>query len=166
MINGPTGELLTSTGWDRGQTISRTIRYTIPSNVADKYASVVAMVYKVGATLNTSEIQQAEKWKLLDSTATSLNNQIGPVTDFKLFQNYPNPFNPTTNISYQSPENGLHILKVFNVLGKEISVLVNEYRSAGKYSVEFDASELPSGVYYYQLIIGEYSQTRKMQLLR
>lgn len=166
MINGATGELLTASKWDQGQSFSKQIRYTVPNNIVEKNASIVAFVYKVGTTLNTSEIQQAEKWKLLDSIATSVNPEITPITEFELFQNFPNPFNPNTVISYQSPKDGFHSLKVFNTIGKEVAVLINEYRNAGKYEIDFDASELPAGVYFYQLIIGDYTKTLKMQLIK
>jgi hypothetical protein len=166
MINGATGELLTNTSWERGQTISKSYKYQIPNNIALKYASIVAMVYKLGSTLNTSEIQQAEKWKLLDTTATSTPTEVGPVAEFELYQNYPNPFNPTTVISYQSPTNGLHSLVIYDLIGKEVAVLVNEFRTAGKYDIEFDASNLPAGVYFYRLKVANFTKTRKMQLIK
>ncbi len=85
---------------------------------------------------------------------------------FSLEQNYPNPFNPSTKISWQSPINGLQTLKVYDVLGKEVATLVNEYRQAGSYEVEYDASKLSTGVYFYQLKSGNYVATKKMILLR
>jgi hypothetical protein len=69
-------------------------------------------------------------------------------------------------ISYQLPVNGNVTLKVYDVLGKEITTLVNEYKPAGRYEVEFSASSLPSGVYFYQLKAGEYVSTKKMILLK
>jgi len=83
-----------------------------------------------------------------------------------LEQNYPNPFNPVTKITYTIPELSFITLKVYNVLGKEISSLVNEEKEAGKYSVEFNATNLPSGVYFYQLRAGSFIKTKKMILLR
>jgi hypothetical protein len=172
MINGSTGELLTNTNWERGQTISKSFKYVIPNNIAIKYSSVVAMVYKVGNTLNTSEIQQAEKWKLLDTTATSVPDDFSPITQFELYQNYPNPFNPATKISWQSPVSSWQTLKVFDLLGREVATLIDEYREAGRYEIEFSNAEtghalsLPSGVYFYQLRIGDYISTRKMQLMK
>lgn len=85
---------------------------------------------------------------------------------FMLNQNYPNPFNPGTRISWQLPVGGNTVLKVFDVIGKEITTLVDEYKPAGSYEVEFNASGLSSGVYYYRVITGEYIQTRKMIILR
>ena len=80
--------------------------------------------------------------------------------------NYPNPFNPTTIINYQLPKNGFVTIKVYDVLGKEIATLVNENKSAGYYKVDFDASKLPSGVYFYNLTTGSNSITRKMLLMK
>ena len=87
-------------------------------------------------------------------------------SEFSLSQNYPNPFNPTTVISYQLPVNSFVILKVYNVLGNEVATLVSERESAGKYEVNFDASKLGSGVYYYTLRADNFVQTRKMILLK
>lgn len=87
-------------------------------------------------------------------------------SEFILEQNYPNPFNPSTKISWQSPVNGWQTLKVYDVLGNEVATLVNEYRDAGNYEINFDASKLSSGVYYYQLRSGEFIQTKKMIYLK
>jgi alpha-amylase len=90
--------------------------------------------------------------------------------DFVLSQNYPNPFNPSTKISWQSPVSGKQVLKIFDVLGNEVVTLVNEYKPAGSYEIEFQSSvssrQLASGIYYYQLKVGEFIQTRKMILIR
>lgn len=83
-----------------------------------------------------------------------------------LFQNYPNPFNPVTNIIYQIPKSGLVQLKVYDLLGSEVAVLVNEVKSKGSYEVIFDASSLPSGVYIYSLRVNNFVQNNKMTLLK
>jgi hypothetical protein len=85
---------------------------------------------------------------------------------FELKQNYPNPFNPTTTINYELPIENYISLKIYNVLGKEIAILVNEKQSTGSYEVTWDASNYPSGVYFYRLIAGEYTETRKMILIK
>ena len=87
-------------------------------------------------------------------------------TVYKLFDNYPNPFNPSTVIQYQIPINGMVTLKVFDVLGREIRTLVHENKTAGSYSVNFDASKLASGVYIYQLKAGNFVSTKKMMYLK
>ena len=82
------------------------------------------------------------------------------------YQNYPNPFNPRTIISYQLPVSGNVVLKVYDVLGNEITTLVNEEKPVGYYETNWNASNLPSGVYFYQLKAGDFVQTRKMILLK
>ncbi len=85
---------------------------------------------------------------------------------YKLEQNYPNPFNPTTNVQFSIPNAQFVTLKVFNILGKEVSTLVNEKLSEGIYSVNWNAAEYPSGVYFYKLITDGYSETKRMLLLK
>jgi hypothetical protein len=85
---------------------------------------------------------------------------------FYLGQNYPNPFNPSTNIKYSIPQDENVTLKVYDILGKEVTTLVNEYQQAGSFDVVFNGSNLSSGVYYYQLKAGNFVSTKKMILLR
>jgi hypothetical protein len=98
---------------------------------------------------------------------TTVKEEINLIPEeFILYQNYPNPFNPSTKISWQSPVGSWQVLKVYDLLGKEITTLVNEFKPAGYYEVEFDASNIPSGVYFINLNAGNYHSTRKMMLLR
>jgi len=85
---------------------------------------------------------------------------------FSLEQNYPNPFNPTTTIGYGIPEKSNVRMSVLNVLGEEMTVLLNEEKEAGYHSIEFNASELPSGVYFYRILARNFIETKKMILLR
>ncbi|MBU0473945.1 MAG: T9SS type A sorting domain-containing protein [Bacteroidetes bacterium] len=87
-------------------------------------------------------------------------------TRSNLIQNYPNPFNPSTLITYQIPKNGFVNLVVYNSLGQEVTTLVNEHQTIGKYSVQFNASSLPSGVYFYKIESGDFTKVNKMLLLR
>jgi len=84
----------------------------------------------------------------------------------ELSQNYPNPFNPSTKISWQVPVGSWQTLKIYDVLGNEVATLVDEYKPEGKYEVEFDASALTSGVYFYQLKSSSYIRTKKMILIK
>jgi hypothetical protein len=86
--------------------------------------------------------------------------------EYLLTQNYPNPFNPSTKISWQSSVSSWQTLKIYDVLGNEVATLVYEYKPAGKYEVEWDASNYPSGVYFYQLNSGNYIETKKMILMK
>jgi hypothetical protein len=97
---------------------------------------------------------------------TSVDDDETLPTEYALLQNYPNPFNPNTTISWQSPVGSHQTIKVFDVLGNEIATLVDEYKPAGRYEVEFDASRLASGIYFYQLKAGEYASVKKMILIK
>ena len=90
----------------------------------------------------------------------------GMIHSYHLYQNYPNPFNPSTRIDYQLPASALVIVKVFDILGKEIETLVDEHQNAGNHSVLFNASNLPSGVYLYKIKAGTYHDTKKLLLLK
>ena len=90
---------------------------------------------------------------------------LGPLT-FALEQNYPNPFNPSTIIKYSIPENGFVKLSVYNLVGEEVRVIVNEMLDAGFYEVTFNATDLPSGIYFYKLQAGSFVETKKMVLMK
>jgi hypothetical protein len=100
-------------------------------------------------------------------TVVGVGNPSNTVpAQYGLQQNYPNPFNPATNISYELPEAAFVSIKVYNLLGGEVATLVNREQAAGAYEVGFDATGLPSGVYFYRLNAGPFSATRKLLLLR
>jgi hypothetical protein len=102
------------------------------------------------------------------------NENVNRLEDFYLAQNYPNPFNPSTKIRFTIPDvgtglsagGGLSVLKVYDVRGSEVATLVNDYKPAGSYEVDFNASKLSSGVYFYKLQVGTYVQSRKMILMK
>ncbi len=100
--------------------------------------------------------------KYLQEISVDINIPV----EYKLDQNYPNPFNPSTTIEYSVPVSGHVLLKVFNVLGKELFSLVNENKDAGNYKVEFNADKLGSGFYIYQIHAGNFVQTKKMILIK
>jgi hypothetical protein len=98
-------------------------------------------------------------------TSTGNNTTIAP-DKFELSQNYPNPFNPSTVINFSLPKSSLVTLKVYDITGKEVKTLVNELRSAGRYDVTFDASNFATGVYFYTLETENFTQTKKMLLVK
>lgn len=110
----------------------------------------------------TADLGRIAKYTGTTDVETNSNNTV----EFSLSQNYPNPFNPSTVISYQLPNSGMVTLKVYNLLGNELAVLVNEFKSAGNYKVEFNASDYSSGIYFYKLQSGTYIETRKMILMK
>jgi hypothetical protein len=113
-------------------------------------------------------VVEIKQIKLL-TTLTGVNEEpVNMPASFNLEQNYPNPFNPSTTIVYTIPENsqGLVNLKVYNILGQTVATLVNEEKHAGTYNVQFNASSLPSGVYFYSLTANGLSASKKMMLLK
>lgn len=103
---------------------------------------------------------------LIDSCNISDENLVLPVVDYHLFQNFPNPFNLSTKIKYQVPSQSNIALKIYDVLGREVATLVNEQKTAGKYETDFMDNNLTSGVYFYILRADNYTQTKKMILLK
>ncbi len=123
------------------------------ANVA-RFTSANKLVVRPGETI------------ALQNPVTSVTEPLAPPMRFTLGQNYPNPFNPSTQISYSLPVDGNVVLKVYDVLGVERAVLVNGRRSAGNHEVVFNAGELSSGVYFYRIQAGSFTETRKCILLK
>jgi uncharacterized protein (TIGR02145 family) len=105
---------------------------------------------------------------LSDENVTEIqeDDEIGLPVKFTLSQNFPNPFNPSTKINYSVPKIGFVTIKVYDILGREVSTLVNEEKLPGNYEVKFDGSNLSSGVYYYQMRAGQFVETKKLILLK
>ncbi len=99
-------------------------------------------------------------------TGNSVEVNVGRPVDYSLNQNYPNPFNPNTQISYQLPVNSKVVLKVYDAIGKEVATLVDDMKEAGYHSVQFNASNLPSGMYVYKITAGNFTQSRKLVLMK
>lgn len=118
--------------------------------------------YRVTATTasNKVSVNAYEQWKQM------VEDDPPIPTEYRLYANHPNPFNPTTLIRYDVPVENFVVLRVLNSLGQEVRTLVNEFQSAGRRSVEFDAGELPSGMYFYRLQAGKFTETKKMLLLK
>jgi hypothetical protein len=119
---------------------------------SENYA--LSKLYSDGAPLSKSNYSSIS-WKGSDV-----------IDEYDLSQNYPNPFNPSTIIKYQIPKDGVVTIKIYDILGNEIKTIVNEQKTIGKYTVTFDASDLASGVYLYQIRVNDFVSTRKMLLLK
>jgi hypothetical protein len=128
----------------------------------NKWRYVVACGYN-GTTYGTPQIF-ADSFSCVP-TGVIGNSSIVP-TVYSLSQNYPNPFNPVTKISYGLPKSGLVTLKVFDMLGREVAYLVNEVKAAGTYTVDFNASQLSSGVYFYKIEMNGFSDIKKLMLIK
>jgi hypothetical protein len=92
--------------------------------------------------------------------------QVGIPAKYELAQNYPNPFNPSTSISFALPKDGFVNLKIYDLLGREIKTLVNEFKKANIYNIDFNASNFSSGIYYYKINVGEYTDIKKMMYIK
>ena len=172
------GDPETHYGWlNTGPVDQRMLVHTGPFSLEVNKPITIIVGYTIGqgdSPLNSvtegkiasAFVQQFYQSNFDDNILPVEDEQNLIVDEFKLYQNYPNPFNPTTIISYQIPEQQLVTLKVYDILGNEITTLVNEEKSAGNFEVEFDASSLPSGVYFYQLRSGDFTQSKKMILLK
>jgi hypothetical protein len=97
---------------------------------------------------------------------TGINDITAAVNSFNLKQNYPNPFNPATNIGYQIPSGGHVTIRVYDMLGREVKTLINEYKPAGSHNVDFNSGSLSSGTYIYRIVTGDYTASRKMVLVK
>ena len=97
---------------------------------------------------------------------TGVEDEPKPISSYSLSQNYPNPFNPSTKINYSIPKSGMVTIKIFDMLGQEILTLVDEEKPVGNYEIEFISSSLSSGVYFYQLKAGSFTDTKKLILLK
>jgi hypothetical protein len=114
------------------------------------------------------------KQEVLNIVTTGVEDDELSAKEFSLEQNYPNPFNPSTIIRYTIPnviasetkQSQFVSLKVYDVLGNEVATLIDEYKSAGNYEVEFSADELTSGIYFYKLQAGSYTETKKLVLMK
>jgi len=105
-------------------------------------------------------------WILKNTTTVTEVNDVYQPFNFSLEQNYPNPFNPSTTIEYSIPQTGLVTLKVYDVLGNEVAILVNGHNEAGIHQVDFNASNMNSGVYFYKIESGNFIETKKMILIK
>ncbi len=143
-------------------------------------AKDTALAIEIIEELRTEEMPDGEMSYRLRVAESMVNGYIGNSLfgkaqnrksetlpkEYALYQNYPNPFNPTTLINYQLPKDGMVTIKVFDILGKEVATLVNETKPAGRYSVNFDASNLPSGVFLYELIAGPSAGSGTVSLVK
>jgi len=127
-------------------------------------------LFDVHFTNHNVGIIAGEDGTILTTTTGGLtfvnSNSVFIPDGYYLSQNYPNPFNPVTNLEFGISNLGFVSLKVYDALGKEVKTLINESRSAGNYKVEFDGSDLPSGIYFYKLEAGDFTETKRMTLLK
>jgi hypothetical protein len=161
---------------------SFTTNIKVPVTIKPNDSLVVPVTFKPGmngsfkVSFNVRNIgqyngaqQMIARQVILSGTSNdiaSVNSSTNTVEQFVLSQNYPNPFNPSTIIHYEIPDDGPVALIIFDGLGKEVKTLVNQYQSKGRYDINFNAVNLPSGIYFYQLKANSFISTKKMLLLK
>ncbi len=131
--------------------------------VGNKFSNVTGILYYSNGRYKVTPRTNAD-FSGFNPTTIRRDNVVAK--EFALEQNFPNPFNPSTTLRYSLPSEGMVSLKIYNILGQEVATLVNEYQTNGVYSVKFDASKLSSGMYLYRITSGDFSQVKKMLLLK
>jgi len=174
-----------STGLTDGFGLSSSGEKVWLENATGTIIDSVAFPYMGNDTSYARQPDGSPTWALLspltrgtkNSTSTGVDQEIAVATEFALMQNYPNPFNPSTQIGYRvsgekNGSGGWGIgssnvkLAVYDLLGREVAVLVNERQQAGQYTVQFSADKLSSGIYFYTLSAGSFFETKRMMVLR
>jgi len=172
----PVAELITSTP-EQPQLVVFGIEegtWLYQAQDTDPDGSVIAgaRIAGVGISFNANNYITDDGYTILRAAvswvtggATAIEDDLASPVTYELNQNYPNPFNPSTQISFTLKQNGHTTLKVYDALGKEVATLMDAEASQGTHIVNFDAANLNSGVYFYQLVSGDYKETRKMMLI-
>jgi len=159
-------ELLVSTSNTFGTITHRDTLLTDSSKSIFGLGNNIVYYWKVRAKNIGGISEWSEIWNFkTKDTVTQAGDEFKP-EEFWLGQNYPNPFNPVTVISYNIPERGHVLLSVFDVLGKRVRLLVDMEQNEGRYEVKFEAGDLPSGIYFYSLQTGKFSEIKKMILMK
>lgn len=150
--------------WSDGNTSFNAGANAVKVNIGDKFESITGIL---GFTHSYYKLAPRKDDDITGYVPTAIEDEaIGSPADYSLKQNYPNPFNPTTNIVYSIPKSGFVTIKIYNILGQEVRVLANRMMNQGTYNVTFDAGALNSGVYFYTLSVDNFTQVKKMMLLK
>ncbi len=157
------GQNISVTAWADGEAMPDTATYSYEALTTTEAPSFIL----VGVTDDdSSSVQVDEIWYNERPTGLGISDEAPIASRYELGQNYPNPFNPTTHIRFNIPETANAKLTVFNVMGEEVATLVNGVMQAGGHTVSWNAASMPTGVYFYQLESGNFSQTKKLLLVK
>lgn len=154
-----------------GKSFSISLNQTVQVDVSTSINGEIWNLNELGYLVfiqdaQTKTVHQSEYMTYDQIVTTDVKTEATRPSNYSISQNFPNPFNPSTTIKYTLPEATNVNIKIFNVIGKEIASLVNEEKQAGNHQSEFNASNLPNGVYFYRIIAGKFSETKKMILLK
>jgi len=157
------GNSVSVTAWADGEAMPDTATYSYEALTTTEAPTFIL----VGVTDDdSSSVQVGGVWYNETPAGLEISDEAPIATRFELGQNYPNPFNPTTHIRFNIPETANTKLTVFNVMGEEVATLVNSVMQAGGHTVSWNASSMPTGVYFYQLESANFSQTKKLLLVK
>jgi len=166
LVNGATGELLKAAPWTQGTTATKSWTYSLNNAwVANNCTAAIFGYLGNGSSIITDGSPTVQTWKE-DIIPTGVNNNNKIPVSYKLSQNYPNPFNPTTNIKFSIPRDGNASLRIYDMLGNEVATYLEGFVKAGEYNAVIDASGWASGVYFYKLSTSEFTDTKKMTLVK
>lgn len=166
LVNGSEGTLVNSADpWNQNVSYTIPLSYVIPNHVAENNANMNIFVYKSGGNIGVDQhIQQSRIISVVNPVGVQNNSEVAE--SFSLGQNYPNPFNPTTNFRFSLPKDQNVSLKFYNSMGQEVATYVDGFLKAGVYNVDFDGSQLSSGIYFYTLKTNDFAETKKMMLVK
>jgi len=167
MVNNSSGSgtVITTGPWNSGQSFYIHDTTTISSGWVAANCKLNVIVFYGSGTLSTSVVQQGTTSSYVGPNGISGHSKYVP-TSYELEQNYPNPFNPTTNFHFSIPKDGNVTVKIYDVTGQVVGTFVDGFLKAGTYNAEFDGTNYASGVYFYTLSTPEFTQTKKMILLK
>ncbi len=164
MVNGATGESLSTGVWTQNQTKIKSFTTTLNSGWVADNCELVAFVYRDSTTLLRSIVEQSIKKSV--TAPLGITGNFETPAGYRLDQNYPNPFNPVTRIQYSVPKKENISLKIYDVLGNEVLNVYTGIAKPGNYNAEINGTLLPSGVYFYTLKSDNYVETKKMLLIK
>ncbi|MDD5361305.1 MAG: Omp28-related outer membrane protein [Ignavibacteria bacterium] len=167
IVTPTTGTQLTAGPWNQNTVLTYNLNYVIPAGINIANCHINYVVYKAGSPYTTNApVQNGLKTAASDYTVTGIGNIEKIPTNYDLGQNYPNPFNPTTNLNFSVPKDGNVVFKIYDIKGKEVATYIDGYIKAGTYSVTIDGTALSSGIYFYKLMAGSFTETKRMMLVK
>ncbi len=165
IVNGAAGENLNSGNiWNTNHTITKSITATLDPSWSASNCRIIVLVNKAESDFSLSMVEQAIEEDITTVGINGNNNEIPG--SFSLSQNYPNPFNPSTNLEFGISNPEFVSLIVYDLLGNKVKTLVNEVKPAGIHKVKFDGSGLSSGIYFYTLTAGDFTDKKRMLLIK